>query len=125
MTVFDFSSRPLATAATRNRLLSAGLFTTLSVTLWSTILIAYRIYSASNDILNQERPRFYNVLEMITQSSVHLRACIGGERAVSGSSTEAVERLDDFHGWKLRRCSPLCHNGMSNQISCYFGFDTH
>ena len=56
-------------AAIINRLTSAALFTTLAVTLWATLLIAYRIYSGSNLILNRKRPRFYNVVEMIIQTS--------------------------------------------------------
>ena len=56
-------------AAIIDRLTSAALFTTLAVTLWATLLIAYRIYSSSNLIVNRKRPRFYNVLEMIIQTS--------------------------------------------------------
>ena len=58
-----------AGAGTINRLTSAALFTTLAVTLWATVLIGYRIYSASTRIVNRKRRRFYNILEMTTQSS--------------------------------------------------------
>ena len=57
------------TAATQTHLDSAGLFTVLAVTLWTTTLIAYRIYSVSNNVLNREKPRLYRILELITQSS--------------------------------------------------------
>ncbi|KJA18851.1 hypothetical protein HYPSUDRAFT_205069 [Hypholoma sublateritium FD-334 SS-4] len=77
VTVFDFSPRQLATGATRNHLLSVGLFTTLAVTLWTTTLIVYRIYSAANDTLNRQKPRFYNILEMITQSSLIYALALG------------------------------------------------
>ncbi|KJA18832.1 hypothetical protein HYPSUDRAFT_217954, partial [Hypholoma sublateritium FD-334 SS-4] len=45
------------------------MFTTLAVTLWTTILIAYRIYSASHHILDRKKRHFYNILEIIIQSS--------------------------------------------------------
>ena len=57
------------TAVTQTHLDSAGLFTVLAVTLWTTTLIAYRIYSLSNNVLNREKPRLYKILELITQSS--------------------------------------------------------
>ena len=67
--VLDILPQQQPTALIRNRLLSVGLFTTLAETLWTTVLIAYRIYSVSSHIMNRARPHFYNILEMITQSS--------------------------------------------------------
>ena len=49
--------------------MSIGLFTTLGETLWTTVLIAYRIHSASNHIRGEAKPRFHNILEMLVQSS--------------------------------------------------------
>ena len=69
----DIVNTQLDTAASKpvtdNRLISAAFFTTLVVTLWTTVLIAYRIYSSSNLIPNRKKPRFYNILEIIIQSS--------------------------------------------------------
>lgn len=67
--VFDLVPRAHITPATHNTLMGAGLFTTLAMTLWTTILIAYRIYSASRHILNGAKPHFYNILEIVLQSS--------------------------------------------------------
>ncbi|KJA18846.1 hypothetical protein HYPSUDRAFT_44843 [Hypholoma sublateritium FD-334 SS-4] len=69
VTVLDGIPTIQLTVATHNGLISAALFTTLAVTLWTTSLIAYRIYSASTHILNGARPRFYNILEIIIQTS--------------------------------------------------------
>ena len=55
--------------ATSNCLLSAAYFMTLAVTLWTTVLIAYRIYSRSSLILDRKKSPFYNILETIIQSS--------------------------------------------------------
>lgn len=57
------------TAATQTHIDSAGLFTVMAVTLWTTTLIAYRIYSLSNNVLNREKSRLYKILELITQSA--------------------------------------------------------
>ena len=59
---------PQTAATSHDYFLVAGLFTTLAVTLWTTILIAYRFHSTSKYVLNGEKPRFYNILEMIIQS---------------------------------------------------------
>lgn len=56
-------------AETHNHVTSAAMFTTLAETVSTTILIAYRIYSASNHILRREKRRFYNILEIVVQSS--------------------------------------------------------
>lgn len=70
MVVFDLVPSAHLPDAIHNYLISAGLFMTLATTLWTTILIAYRIYSASKyNISNQAKPRFYNILEIIIQSS--------------------------------------------------------
>ena len=77
-------------AAIINRLTSAALFTTLAVTLWATLLIAYRIYSSSNLILNRKRPRFYNVLEMIIQTSfIYSLALVASAVAIAIPMTES------------------------------------
>ena len=66
--ILDLShSMPLVLA---NSLTSARLFITLSVRLWTTILIAYRIYSASSRILGRTKLRFYTLLKIILQSSI-------------------------------------------------------
>lgn len=52
-----------------NHLSSAGLFTTLATTLWTTILISYRIYSTSKHTRDEAKSHFYHVMEMIIQSS--------------------------------------------------------
>ena len=60
-----------------DRLLSASLFATLAVTFWTTALIAYRIYSTSNLIPNRKKTRFYNILDIIMQSSfIYLLALV-------------------------------------------------
>ena len=69
VTVYTNFATVVAGGAKITHLTSAALFTTLAVTLWTTGLIAYRIYSGSNLILNRKRPRFYNILEMVVQSS--------------------------------------------------------
>lgn len=53
-------------ASTHNELLNAGLILTLVLTLWTTLLITYRIYSASR---HNGMTRFQNVLRMLTQSA--------------------------------------------------------
>lgn len=58
---------PIATAT---NLGGAGLFMALAVTIWTTFLIAYRIYSASKDVTGSERLRFRNILEIIAESSL-------------------------------------------------------
>ena len=58
-----------ADAQISNHLTSAAFFATLAVTVWTTALIAYRIYSTSNLALNRKKLRFYNILEMIVQTS--------------------------------------------------------
>ena len=61
---------PLLTTSTYNHLNGTGLFITLGQTLWTTSLIAYRIYSASKGrILKKKQSRFINILEIIIQSS--------------------------------------------------------
>lgn len=68
--VLDILPSSPVSATTHNHIASAGLFMTLAATLWTTILIAYRIYSASkHNSLNQAKPRFYNILEIIMQSA--------------------------------------------------------
>lgn len=67
--VFTHLSNTTAEAVISTHLISAAFFTTLIVTLWTTFLIAYHIYSTSHLIPNQKKPRFYNILEMIAQSS--------------------------------------------------------
>ena len=68
--MFDTSPTASTTTNTHNHLVSSGLFTTLAVTLWTTLLIAYRIYSASRqNILNGSKPHFHRILEMFTQSA--------------------------------------------------------
>lgn len=69
ITVLDASPSMHISPATHDHLTAAGLFTTLAVTLWTTILISYRIYSASNHILNRKKRHFYNILEIVIQSS--------------------------------------------------------
>ncbi|KJA15920.1 hypothetical protein HYPSUDRAFT_47981 [Hypholoma sublateritium FD-334 SS-4] len=65
--VFSFTS---STDSTKSGITNGtGLFLALAVTLWTTTLIAYRIYSASSHVLNRKRSRFYNILEIITESS--------------------------------------------------------
>ncbi len=54
---------------TFNQLTGAALFTTLVVTIWTTTLIAYCIYSNSDLTPNQKRNRFHHLLEIIMQSS--------------------------------------------------------
>lgn len=67
--VINLSPNIDLTARIPPRLTSAGLFMALAVTLWTTIVIAYFFYSASDGVLDRNKPRFYNILEMITQSS--------------------------------------------------------
>ena len=46
------------------------MFTAVATTLWTTVLIGYRIYSLSNDgIQKQSKHRLYNVLQIFLQSS--------------------------------------------------------
>ena len=57
--------------ALHNLLFSAGMFMTVATTLWTTILIAYRIHSLSrHNIPNRVNHRFYRILEIILQSSM-------------------------------------------------------
>ena len=70
MVYTSFSSKTESEAETTNHLMSAALFTTLAVTIWTTVLIAYRIHSTSNFILNRKKPRFYNIIEIVMQSSL-------------------------------------------------------
>ena len=57
-------------STTSNKALSAGFFLAVGVTLWTTTLIAYRIYSTSNHIIQKHsKTRFTNVLEILVQSS--------------------------------------------------------
>ncbi|KJA18840.1 hypothetical protein HYPSUDRAFT_44839 [Hypholoma sublateritium FD-334 SS-4] len=67
--VINLSPNIDLTERTSPRLTSAGLFMALTVTLWTTILIAYRIHSLSNRVPDRNKPRFHNILEIITQSS--------------------------------------------------------
>ena len=69
MVYTSFSSKTEAEAETTNRLMSAALFTTLAVTIWTTALIAYRVYSTPNLNLSRKQSQFYNILEVIMQSS--------------------------------------------------------
>ena len=59
-----------AKAEINNHMIGAGFFITLAVTIWTTILIAYRIYYTYNLIPNQKRSRFYNILEIVIESSL-------------------------------------------------------
>ncbi|KJA18842.1 hypothetical protein HYPSUDRAFT_44840 [Hypholoma sublateritium FD-334 SS-4] len=68
-TVISASPSPHATDALVNTINSAAMFTTLAATLWTTALIAYRIYSSSKHSLKGAKPHFYNILEIILQSS--------------------------------------------------------
>ncbi len=73
-TLFDFLRAQCLpsknfTIPTQLHLDTAGLFIALAVTLWTTVLIAYRIYSASKGILKGRKYRFYRILEIIIQSS--------------------------------------------------------
>ncbi len=86
---------------TDNRLISAAFFTTLVVTLWTTGLIAYRIHSSSNLIQNRQKPRFYNILEIIIQSSFLYLLVLGAKRTDRSNSTDAVKYCDCFHGFRL------------------------
>ncbi|KJA15918.1 hypothetical protein HYPSUDRAFT_333942 [Hypholoma sublateritium FD-334 SS-4] len=67
--VFSLLPSSFQITTTINRLNSAGLFTTLAVTLWTTVLIAYRIYSAARQTLSGTKTHFYNILEIIIQSA--------------------------------------------------------
>lgn len=67
--VLDIVPSTVQAGTAHNHLITAGLFTTLVGTLWTTVLIAYRIYSESRHILHGAKPRFYNILEIIIQSS--------------------------------------------------------
>ena len=68
--VLDLVPSALSAGTAHNHLITAGLITTLVGTLWTTILIAYRIYSASKHIaVKGAKPRFYSILEIIIQSS--------------------------------------------------------
>ncbi len=58
-----------AEAEIDNRMIGAAFFTTLAVTIWTTVLIAYRIYSTSDLDPIHKKNRFYNILEIIIQSS--------------------------------------------------------
>ena len=58
------------TIATVNDISSAALFMSLASTVWTTALIVYRIYSASRHVLRGAKSRFYNIVEMITQSAI-------------------------------------------------------
>ena len=66
------------TNATNNRLVAAGEFTTLAVTLLATFLIAYRICSTSKrNALSRRKPRFHKTLEIILQSAaIHSLALV-------------------------------------------------
>lgn len=66
-----------AELVTADRLMSAALFTTLAVTIWTTVLIAYRIYSTSDLILNRRTTRFRRILEIIIQSSLIYSLALG------------------------------------------------
>ncbi len=56
---------------------STALVMTLAVTLWTNILIAYRIYSTANLIPHRKRKGFYIILEIIIQSSfIYLLALV-------------------------------------------------
>ncbi len=69
--MFKLLSDPNLAFTYGNYLLGAGIFMTVATTLWTTILIAYRIYSVSKEnIRNQGKRRFHNVLEIILQSSI-------------------------------------------------------
>lgn len=77
ITAFDcFPDAPLNTD-NHNRLSSVALSMTLAVTLWTTALISYRIYSTSKHIPNRAKPRFHKIMEIIVQSSfIYLLALV-------------------------------------------------
>jgi hypothetical protein len=58
---------PPALAVTLNNLQSAALFMSFGTTLVTTLLIAYRIYSASKQQLPSSR-RFNNIIDIVVQS---------------------------------------------------------
>lgn len=87
-----------------NKALSAGFFLTLGLTLWTTILISYRIYSTSNNIIQKHsRTRFNNVLEMLIQSSamyslVLLANALSAAIPENSSNIWAIGVMGDFLG---------------------------
>ena len=52
-----------------NHLTTAGMFITLEVTSWTTILIGYRIYSTLKHNIIRSQHRFYRILKIILQST--------------------------------------------------------
>ncbi len=81
--VLDIVPSALSSGTAHNHLITAGLITTLVGTLWTTILIAYRIYTASKHIgLNGGRPRFYSILEIIIQSSLAYSLALGANAII-------------------------------------------
>ena len=56
-------------ASTHNELLNAGIILTLALTLWTTLLITYRIYSVSRHNPSHSKARFQNILRILTQSA--------------------------------------------------------
>ena len=69
--IFDLLTNQYLTETYSNYLLCAGTFVTVATTLWTTILIAYRIHSVSkHNIPKHAKQRFYRILEIIMQSSI-------------------------------------------------------
>ena len=68
--VLDIVPSALSSGTAHNHLITAGLITTLVGTLWTTILIAYRIYSLSrSDPLNRAKKTFNKLVDVLIQSA--------------------------------------------------------
>ena len=71
MLILDLLSDQYLTETYGNYLLCAGTFITVAATVWTTVLIAYRIHSVSkHNIPKHAKYQFYRILEIITQSSI-------------------------------------------------------
>ena len=70
--IFDILPNPYLSNTFYGQLFSAGMFATVATTVWTSTLIAFRIYSFSkHDIPNRPKPhRFFNILQIVLQSSL-------------------------------------------------------